>query len=235
MLPDASSASHPRGLRRFLALAGVAYWAEIARISTLHSRPRAVGGVTSPNGCSIPWNASRTQPDPPRIRYDGSRIRHDGSRIRYDGSGIRHDGSRIRHDGSGIRHDGSRIRHDGSGIRHDGSRIRHDGRGIRHNGRGIKLPEPLHVRRELPIEHRLQAPARHITLHVAIDGVAHLHVVSRMLFAIVPAPPPTRKNQRTTSCPAPISAKVPYQRGSRLIFSAFECVSTISSFTSLQT
>src|SRR5437588_11188764 len=56
-----------------------------------------------------------------------------------------------------------------------------------------------------------------------------------MLFAIVPAPPPTRKNQRTTSCPAPISANVPYQRGSRLIFSAFECVSIVSAFTSQQT
>src|SRR6266850_6390540 len=52
-----------------------------------------------------------------------------------------------------------------------------------------------------------------------------------MLFATVPAAPPTRKNQRTTSCPAPISAKVPYQRGSRLIFSALEWVSRTSSFT----
>src|SRR6266705_623773 len=50
-----------------------------------------------------------------------------------------------------------------------------------------------------------------------------------MLFAIVPAAPPTRKNQRTTSCPAPLYAKVPYQRGSRLIFSAFVCVSIVSS------
>src|SRR4029450_12404862 len=55
-----------------------------------------------------------------------------------------------------------------------------------------------------------------------------------MLFAIVPAAPPTRKNQRTTSWPAPISANVPYQRGSRLILSAFECVSIVSSFTSKQ-
>src|SRR5438270_9097184 len=55
-----------------------------------------------------------------------------------------------------------------------------------------------------------------------------------MLFAIVPAAPPTRKNQRTTSCPAPISANVPYQRGSRLILSAFEWVSMVSSFTSQQ-
>src|SRR5437870_6306982 len=52
-----------------------------------------------------------------------------------------------------------------------------------------------------------------------------------MLFATVPAAPPTRKNQRTTSCPAPISAKVPYQRGSRLILSALEWVSITSSFT----
>src|SRR5438445_7555979 len=55
-----------------------------------------------------------------------------------------------------------------------------------------------------------------------------------MLLATVPAAPPTRKNQRTTSCPAPISAKVPYQRGSRLILSALEWVSIVSSFTSQQ-
>src|SRR6516164_3268285 len=52
-----------------------------------------------------------------------------------------------------------------------------------------------------------------------------------MLFATVPAAPPTRKNQRTTSCPAPISANVPYQRGSRLILSALEWVSIASCFT----
>ncbi len=46
-----------------------------------------------------------------------------------------------------------------------------------------------------------------------------------MDLAIVPAAPPTRKNQRTTSCPAPISATVPYQRGSRLMRSAFWWVS----------
>ncbi len=46
-----------------------------------------------------------------------------------------------------------------------------------------------------------------------------------MDFATVPAAPPTRKNQRTTSWPAPISAIVPYQRGSRLIRNAFWCVS----------
>lgn len=34
-------------------------------------------------------------------------------------------------------------------------------------------------------------------------------VVAATLFAIVPAAPPAIKNQRTTSCPAPISAKVP--------------------------
>src|SRR5258708_36577634 len=56
-----------------------------------------------------------------------------------------------------------------------------------------------------------------------------------MLLAIVPAAPPTRKNQRTTSCPAPISAKVPYQRGSRLILSALEWVSIGSSFTEGET
>ncbi len=44
-------------------------------------------------------------------------------------------------------------------------------------------------------------------------------------MAIVPAAPPTRKNQRATSWPAPISATVPYQRGSRLIRRAFWWVS----------
>src|SRR5438067_1433319 len=52
-----------------------------------------------------------------------------------------------------------------------------------------------------------------------------------MLLATVPAAPPTRKNQRTTSWPAPISANVPYQRGSILILSALEWVSIVSSFT----
>ncbi len=47
-----------------------------------------------------------------------------------------------------------------------------------------------------------------------------------MLLAIVPAAPPTRKNQRATSCPAPISAKVPYLVLSRLIWTAFWCVSS---------
>src|SRR5258708_3702351 len=56
-----------------------------------------------------------------------------------------------------------------------------------------------------------------------------------MLLATVPAAPPTRKNQRTTSWPAPISAKVPYQRGSRLILSALEWVSIGSSFTEVET
>src|SRR5260370_39241230 len=52
-----------------------------------------------------------------------------------------------------------------------------------------------------------------------------------MLFATVPAAPPTRKNQRTTSCPAPISANVPYHRRSRLSLSALEWVSVASSCT----
>src|SRR3954447_3000263 len=47
-----------------------------------------------------------------------------------------------------------------------------------------------------------------------------------MLLAIVPAAPPTRKNQRATSCPAPISANVPYFVASRLIWSAFWWVSS---------
>src|SRR5687768_7679658 len=45
-----------------------------------------------------------------------------------------------------------------------------------------------------------------------------------MLLAIVPAAPPTRKNQRTTSCPAPISANDPYRRGSRLTAKALRSV-----------
>src|SRR3954447_10144356 len=50
-----------------------------------------------------------------------------------------------------------------------------------------------------------------------------------MDFATAPAAPPARKNQRATSCPAPISAIVPYQRRSRLICNAFCSVSTPAS------
>src|SRR5258705_2188379 len=42
-----------------------------------------------------------------------------------------------------------------------------------------------------------------------------------MVLATVPAAPPTAKNQRATSCPAPISASVPYQLVSRLSCKAF--------------
>src|SRR6266850_4785539 len=42
-----------------------------------------------------------------------------------------------------------------------------------------------------------------------------------MALATVPAAPPTAKNQRATSCPAPISASVPYQLVSRLSCRAF--------------
>src|SRR5437667_5169805 len=45
-----------------------------------------------------------------------------------------------------------------------------------------------------------------------------------MVLAIVPAAPPTRKNRRATSWPAPISAKVPYLVASRLIRRAFSSV-----------
>src|SRR4030095_9181439 len=45
-----------------------------------------------------------------------------------------------------------------------------------------------------------------------------------MVLAMVPAAPPTRKNLRATSWPAPISAKVPYLLGSRLIWRAFSSV-----------
>src|SRR5438093_5192700 len=42
-----------------------------------------------------------------------------------------------------------------------------------------------------------------------------------MVFATVPAAPPTAKNHRATSWPPPISAKVPYFAGSRLSATAF--------------
>src|SRR2546427_235480 len=47
---------------------------------------------------------------------------------------------------------------------------------------------------------------------------------AEIVFATVPAAPPTRKNQRATSCPAPISANVPYLCASRLIWKAFRSV-----------
>src|SRR3954453_21950167 len=52
-------------------------------------------------------------------------------------------------------------------------------------------------------------------------------------FATVPAAPPARKNHRATSCPAPISAIVPYQRRSRLICRAFCKVSAPTSMSPL--
>src|SRR5271166_2292393 len=50
-----------------------------------------------------------------------------------------------------------------------------------------------------------------------------------MVLATVPAGPPTEKNQRATSWPAPISANVPYVFASRLSASAFCGVSVASS------
>src|ERR1700704_4966858 len=44
---------------------------------------------------------------------------------------------------------------------------------------------------------------------------------AEIVFAIVPAAPPTWKKRRATSCPAPISANVPYRLPSRLIWNAF--------------
>src|SRR6185436_623221 len=60
--------------------------------------------------------------------------------------------------------------------------------------------------------------------------MASLNVMSYadIALAIVPAAPPTRKNQRATSWPAPISANVPYFSGSRLTCRAFECVLSAS-------
>src|SRR6266404_747423 len=46
-----------------------------------------------------------------------------------------------------------------------------------------------------------------------------------MVLATVPEAPPTRRNQRATSCPAPISAKEPKIVGSRLRGRALRCVS----------
>src|SRR6267143_6125661 len=52
-----------------------------------------------------------------------------------------------------------------------------------------------------------------------------------MVFATVPDAPPTWKNRRATSWPAPISAKVPYFFASRLVWNAFLFVPTsISAF-----
>src|SRR5437764_5805476 len=56
-----------------------------------------------------------------------------------------------------------------------------------------------------------------------------------IVFAIVPDAPPTWKNRRATSWPAPISAKVPYFFASRLIWNAFLLVPTsISAFIAVK-
>src|SRR5213593_2660270 len=51
-----------------------------------------------------------------------------------------------------------------------------------------------------------------------------------IVLAIVPEAPPTRKNQRATSWPAPISTQVPYLLGSRFMRSALSCVVEVSLF-----
>src|SRR5437870_11379787 len=55
-----------------------------------------------------------------------------------------------------------------------------------------------------------------------------------IVLAMVFAAPPTRKNRRATSWPAPISANVPYLLTSKLIWRAFLSVPTsISGFIQL--
>src|SRR6266496_1421318 len=55
-----------------------------------------------------------------------------------------------------------------------------------------------------------------------------------MVLATVPAAPPTRKNLRATSWPAPTSANVPYLAASRLIPRAFSSVAiSIAGFIQL--
>jgi|GEM_PF-5895872 len=51
-----------------------------------------------------------------------------------------------------------------------------------------------------------------------------------MDFAMVPAAPPTEKNERATSWPPPISANVPYAGASKFSASAFCRVVTESLF-----
>src|SRR4029077_14508064 len=49
-----------------------------------------------------------------------------------------------------------------------------------------------------------------------------------MVLATVPEAPPTTRNQRATSCPAPVSAKEPKVDESRFRVSALRCVSSFS-------
>ena len=83
------------------------------------------------------------------------------------------------------------------------------------------VAEALDVEVELVLEHRLQAPERHVAVGLAVDRVADLHVVGRHRLGDRAGRAPARNSQRATSWPAPISAMVPYQRGSRLMRSAF--------------
>jgi hypothetical protein len=77
-------------------------------------------------------------------------------------------------------------------------------------GRGAAaLLEAAEVQGVLVLQHRLEARAAHVALRLAVDRVADRHVIRRHALGDRPAAPPTLKNHRTTSCPAPISAKVP--------------------------
>ena len=70
-----------------------------------------------------------------------------------------------------------------------------------------------------PLPSETSIAPHHIEM-LAKSGIDSSTAVQFLTEALPTPAPPTRKNQRTTSCPAPISANVPYQRGSRFILSA---------------
>ena len=107
----------------------------------------------------------------------------------------------------------------------------HHGVGEREERRVVAalVAEPVQVELELVVEHRLEPAHRDVAVGLAVDRVADGHVVGRDRLGHRPGRAPARKNQRATSWPAPISAIVPYHRGSRLIRSAFCRVSAPAS------
>src|SRR5439155_9880965 len=44
---------------------------------------------------------------------------------------------------------------------------------------GALLPQPLHIEIKFAVEHRLEPVARNVAVSVTVDGIAHLHVISR--------------------------------------------------------
>jgi hypothetical protein len=83
------------------------------------------------------------------------------------------------------------------------------------------VAEPFEVQLVFVIEHRLQTTGGDVPIDLALDGATDRHVVGRNGLGYRPCGSAYPEEPTRDSRPAPISATVPYYRGSRLMRSAF--------------